>query len=126
MNLVYKFFGIGNNFIKMLNTISTGRTASIILEEGELSPPFQLGTGFLQGNAPSPNQFNIGDQILIFKIELSQFLTQIRITPVGRCRYWYLRQCCYRYRFLPPHVHTVQMNWLLKPINWRHLPMIIQ
>jgi hypothetical protein len=70
MNLVYKFFGVGNNFIKMLNTISTGRTASIILEEGELSPPFQLGTGFPQGNAPSPNQFNIGDQILIFKIEL--------------------------------------------------------
>jgi hypothetical protein len=61
----------------MLNTISTGRTAGIILEEGELSPPFQLGTGFPQGNAPSPNQFNIGDQILIFKIELCNQIESI-------------------------------------------------
>jgi hypothetical protein len=81
MNLVYKFFGVGNNFIKMLNTISTGRSASILLEEGELSPPFQLGTGFPQGNAPSPNQFNIGDQILIFKIELCGSIESIFDAP---------------------------------------------
>jgi hypothetical protein len=70
MDKVYKFFGFGDNLIKMLNVISTGRTAHFIKEDGRTSPPISLGTGFPQGNAPSPNQFNIGEQILIFKIEL--------------------------------------------------------
>jgi hypothetical protein len=82
MNHVYKFFGVGENFINMLNTISTGRTASIILEGGELSQPFPLGSGFPQGNAPSPNQFNIGDQILIFKLELCRNIESIYDLPV--------------------------------------------
>jgi hypothetical protein len=68
MDLVYKFFGIGNNMINMIKTVSTGRTASIILEDGSLSQPIKLGTGFPQGNPPSPNQFNFGAQILIFRI----------------------------------------------------------
>jgi hypothetical protein len=82
MNRVYKFFGVGENFINMLNTISTGRTVSIILEGGELSQPFPLGSGFPQGNAPSPNQFNIGDQILIFKLELCKSIESIYDLPV--------------------------------------------
>jgi hypothetical protein len=77
MDLVYKFFGIGNNMINMIKTVSTGRTASIILEDGSLSKPINLGTGFPQGNPPSPNQFNFGAQILIFKIELSSEIVPI-------------------------------------------------
>jgi hypothetical protein len=77
MDLVYKFFGIGNNMINMIKTVSTGRTASIILEDGSLSKPITLGTGFPQGNPPSPNQFNFGAQILIFKIELSSEIVPI-------------------------------------------------
>jgi hypothetical protein len=66
---VYKFFGFGDNLISMLNTISTGRTAAILTDDGIPTAPFNLRTGFPQGNAPSPNQFNIGEQILIFKFE---------------------------------------------------------
>jgi hypothetical protein len=34
MTDVYKFFGFGQNFIKMLNTMTTGRTANIIFDDG--------------------------------------------------------------------------------------------
>jgi hypothetical protein len=66
MEKVYSFFGIGDNFIKMLNVISTGRTACIIKDDGTVTAPFKLGSGFPQGNPPSPNQFNMGIQIFIF------------------------------------------------------------
>jgi hypothetical protein len=82
MTSVYKFFGIGDNFIKMLNTISSGRTACIIKEDGETTPAFRLGSGFPQGNPPSPNQFNMGEQILILKIELDPRIKKIRNSPV--------------------------------------------
>jgi hypothetical protein len=83
MNAVYKFFKLGPNFIKMLNCISTGRSASIILDDGSLAPPFKLGTGFPQGNGPSPNQFNIGEQILIFKIEFDPEIRSIFTAIAG-------------------------------------------
>jgi hypothetical protein len=37
MNYVYKFFGLGDWLISALNTISTGRTAAILLENGGLT-----------------------------------------------------------------------------------------
>jgi hypothetical protein len=77
MEHVYRFFGFGNNFINTMKTISVGRTANVILEDGLLSPPIILGCGFPQGNPPSPNQFNIGGQILLFKIELSPDIKSI-------------------------------------------------
>jgi hypothetical protein len=93
---VYRFFGFGENLISMLNTISTGRTAAILTDDGTPTAPFDLRTGFPQGNAPSPNQFNIGEQILIFKFEFDPRIKAIRegcierILPVaggggGRC-----------------------------------------
>jgi hypothetical protein len=75
---VYRFFGFGENLIKMLNLISTGRTAHIIKDDGSTLPAIHLGTGFPQGNAPSPNQFNIGEQILIFKFELDPRIRAIK------------------------------------------------
>jgi exonuclease III len=73
----YKFFGIGNNLINTLNTISTNRSASIILDNGTYSDPFDLGSGFPQGAATSPKQFNSVEQVLIFKIEFDPRIKRI-------------------------------------------------
>jgi hypothetical protein len=77
---VYKFFGVGEKFVHMLTTISTNRRACIIKENGQTMAPFPLGTGFPQGAPPSPNQFNLGEQLLIFKIELDPKIRPIRYT----------------------------------------------
>jgi exonuclease III len=76
--LAYKFFGIGDNLIRMLNTISTNRTACILRDDDTPTAPFTLGAGFAQGNAPSPNQFNIVEQIFIFKIEFDPRIQKIK------------------------------------------------
>jgi hypothetical protein len=54
MTEVFRFFGFGENFIKILNTIGTNRTAAIIFEDGTLSKNFNLETGRTQGDGPSP------------------------------------------------------------------------
>jgi exonuclease III len=69
MREVYRFFGFGEAFIKLLDTIGTNRTARIILDGGKNSQEFALDRGFAQGNSPSPKKYNIGEQILIFRIE---------------------------------------------------------
>jgi hypothetical protein len=69
MREVYRFFGFGEAFIKLLDTIGTNRTARIILDGGKNSREFALDRGFAQGNSPSPKKYNIGQQILIFRIE---------------------------------------------------------
>jgi exonuclease III len=65
MTDVYKFFGFGNQFIKMLNTLTTGRTANILFDDGSKGGDFPLECGNAQGNSPSPLQFNFGEQILL-------------------------------------------------------------
>jgi hypothetical protein len=80
--LVYKFFGIGDYFISLLETLSTKRTAAIILEDGSLTQPFNLGTGFAQGKNSSPNQFNMIEQILIFKLEFDRNISKLNIRPI--------------------------------------------
>jgi hypothetical protein len=70
MTEVYRFFGFGEEFINMANTIGTGRTASIIYDDGTLSPEFNLETGRPQGDGPSPLQYNMGEEIVLLKIEL--------------------------------------------------------
>ena len=67
---VYKFIGIGPNFVKMLNLITTGRNATIIFDDQSLSRQFALETGAPQGNSPSPLQYNFCEQIALIKIEL--------------------------------------------------------
>ncbi len=69
MREVYRFFGFGEAFIKLLDTIGTNRTARIILDGGKYFREFDLERGFAQGNSPSPKKYNIGEQILIFRIE---------------------------------------------------------
>jgi hypothetical protein len=70
MSEVYKFFGFGEHFINVMDTIGTGRTAAIIFEDGEISQNFDLETGRPQGDGPSPLQYNMGEEIVLLKIEL--------------------------------------------------------
>jgi exonuclease III len=66
---VYKFFGLGPRFMKMLEITTTGRSATILFDDGTSSEPVKLGTGFTQGNGPSPLQFNFCQEVLIIKFE---------------------------------------------------------
>jgi hypothetical protein len=66
----YDFFGVGPSFKNMLQTVGNNRTACIILDNGDLSPNFNLDSGRPQGEILSPVQYNICNQILLFKIEL--------------------------------------------------------
>jgi hypothetical protein len=50
--------------------LGSGRTACISFDDGSVSPPFDLERGRTQGNGPSPCEYNIGQQILLLKIEL--------------------------------------------------------
>jgi hypothetical protein len=67
----YKFFGLGDSLINMLDTLGTNRSAQILFDDGDISRKFPLDTGRPQGGNLSPLEFNIGNQILLFKIELS-------------------------------------------------------
>jgi exonuclease III len=77
VNAAYKFFGVGERFLNMLNTLGTGRRAQIILEDNIVSNSFPLGTGRPQGGNLSPLEFNAGEQVLIFKIELDDTFASI-------------------------------------------------
>ena len=74
MSEVYKFFGFGYNMITMMETLGNNRTACIILEDNSFSKNFNLGKGRPQGDPPSPLQYNLAEQILLFKLELSNEL----------------------------------------------------
>jgi hypothetical protein len=68
MREVYRFFGFGPIFINFMEIIGTKRTARIMFERGT-SDPINLDRGFAQGNSPSPRKYNIGEQILLFRLE---------------------------------------------------------
>jgi hypothetical protein len=70
MHLVYSFFGFGPNFIKLLETLGNNRTACIAFDDGSHSAEISLECGRAQGNTSSPVEFNMAQQIVIFKIEL--------------------------------------------------------
>ncbi len=74
MREVYRFFGFGNDFIRISETY---RTACITFDDGTLSQPFDLGRGEAQGNTPSPVLYNMGEQILLFKLELCQEIASV-------------------------------------------------
>ncbi len=68
---LYVSIGFGENFINIANTIGTGRSASIIFDDSTISPEFNLETGRPQGDGPSPLQYNMGEEIVLLKIELN-------------------------------------------------------
>ena len=82
----YKFFGLGDHFINMIETVGRNRTASIILDSGELSPAFNLETGRPQGEILSPNTYNIPNQILLFRIELDKNVASVFQHMLGPSR----------------------------------------
>ncbi len=70
MHYVYSFFGFGPNFIKLLETLGNNRTPCIAFEDGSHSAEIALECGRAQGNTSSPVEYNMAQQIVIFKIEL--------------------------------------------------------
>jgi hypothetical protein len=54
----------------LLETLGNDRTACIAFEDGTYSADFELKCGRAQGNTSSPTEYNMGQQILLFKIEL--------------------------------------------------------
>jgi retron-type reverse transcriptase len=64
----YKFFNFGDNIIRWLQVIGTNRRACVILENGLFTKFFYLERGTAQGDTISPYIFNIGYQILLFKL----------------------------------------------------------
>jgi hypothetical protein len=77
MTQVYKFFGFGAEFINMMDTIGTGRTANILFDDGSLSNEFDLETGRPQGDGISPLKYNMGEQIVLLKIELDPEIASV-------------------------------------------------
>jgi exonuclease III len=77
MNEVFKFFGFGPNITRWINVFGCNRQACIILDGGEYSRFFKLERGRPQGDNLSPNSFNFGEQILIYKIELNDRIVAI-------------------------------------------------
>jgi hypothetical protein len=77
MTEVFRFYGFGEHFIQILNTIGTNRSAAIIYEDGTLSQNFDLETGRTQGDGPSPLLYNMGEQILLLKIELDPGIASV-------------------------------------------------
>jgi hypothetical protein len=53
-----------------MSTFCNNRTACLIYDDGSYSKNFPLEQGRPQGNGPSPLEYNMGQQILLFKIEL--------------------------------------------------------
>jgi len=70
MREVYKFFGFGDYFIRFSETLGNNRIARIIMEDGKLSRRIPLRRCRPQGDSPSPRQFNMCQQICIFRLEL--------------------------------------------------------
>jgi hypothetical protein len=77
MREVYRFFGFGSDFIRIIETLCNNRTACITFDDGTLSEPFDLGRGEAQGNTPSPVLYNMGEQILLFKLELCPEISSV-------------------------------------------------
>jgi hypothetical protein len=73
----------------MMAVLGNNRCARIILED-DLSEPFGLGRGRAQGDSPSPRQYNIGEAILLLKIEFDPEILKIGWSnpvprPVKKC-----------------------------------------
>jgi len=73
----FEFFGIKPGFRRMMETAGNNRVACLMFDDGTLSQNFDLKSGRPQGDGPSPLQYNIGQQILLFKIELDPVFSGI-------------------------------------------------
>ena len=70
MEAVFNFYNFGPKLIRWLKMLSTNRIACIKLDNDQLSDFFYLERGNAQGDTISPFLFNLGYQILLFKLDL--------------------------------------------------------
>ena len=75
---VLKFFNFGDKMLKMAKTLLSGRTGSIITEDG-LSPSFPFLSGTGQGAPESAFFFIIALEILLIKLKLTPLIERISI-----------------------------------------------
>jgi Reverse transcriptase (RNA-dependent DNA polymerase) len=68
---VYEFYNFGPNLICWITLLSTKRHACVILDNMLTTDFFNLERGNAQGDTISPFLFNLGYQLLLFKLELS-------------------------------------------------------
>jgi hypothetical protein len=66
---IFKFYNFGPNISRWLTLLSTNRAARIIINSNISTEIFELARGNAQGNTISPFLFNLGYQILLFKLE---------------------------------------------------------
>jgi hypothetical protein len=69
---VFSFFNFGPNLIRWLTILSTRRAARIIIDNEIFTDLFELERGNAQGDTLSPFLFNLGYQILLFKLAYDQ------------------------------------------------------
>jgi len=70
LNSVYKFYNMGPRIIKWITLLCTNRQACVIIDGTFTTEYFDLERGNAQGDTISPFLFNLGYQILLFKLEL--------------------------------------------------------
>jgi len=68
---VYNFYNFGPRLIRWIKILCTNRKACVIIEGNSTTALFDLERGNAQGDTISPFLFNLGYQILLFKLELS-------------------------------------------------------
>jgi hypothetical protein len=66
---VFKFFNFGPNISRWLTILSMNRAARIVINSDISTDIFELERGNAQGDTISPFLFNLGYQILLFKLE---------------------------------------------------------
>ena len=66
---VFKFFNFGPNISRWLTILSMNRAARIVINSDISTDIFELELGNAQGDTISPFLFNLGYQILLFKLE---------------------------------------------------------
>jgi hypothetical protein len=69
MKNIFEFYNFGPNISRWLSILSMNRAARIVIEKDLYTDVFELERGNAQGDTISPFLFNLGYQILLFKLE---------------------------------------------------------